>query len=102
MALRALAAENYPAHRTLSDFRALHLQELANLFVQVVRLARECGLVKLGTVAVDGTKLKANVRQSRVGPSLERQLCQTGDRQQLAGVGYHKTINLCVARVVAT
>jgi transposase len=60
IALRVLAAENYPAHRTLSDFRALHLEELAALFVQVVRLARECGLVKLGTVAVDGTKLKAN------------------------------------------
>lgn len=60
IALRVLAADNYPAHRTLSDFRALHLEELAALFVQVVRLARECGLVKLGTVAVDSTKLKAN------------------------------------------
>ena len=61
MALRVLAAENYPAQRTLCDFRALHLQELSALFVQVVRLARECGLVKLGTVAVDGTKLKAQI-----------------------------------------
>ncbi|MBN9424193.1 MAG: IS1182 family transposase, partial [Candidatus Accumulibacter sp.] len=65
VALRVLAAENYPAHRTLSDFRALHLQELAALFVQVVRLARECGLVKLGTVAVDGTKLKANASRHK-------------------------------------
>jgi transposase len=65
VALRVLAAENYPAHRTLSDFRALHLQELADLFVQVVRLARECGLVKLGTVAVDGTKLKANASRHK-------------------------------------
>ena len=65
VALRVLAAENYPAHRTLSDFRALHLQELADLFVQVVHLARECGLVKLGTVAVDGTKLKANASRHK-------------------------------------
>jgi transposase len=65
VALRVLAAENYPAHRTFSDFRALHLQELAALFVQVVRLAHECGLVKLGTVAVDGTKLKANASRHK-------------------------------------
>ncbi len=37
----------------LSDFRVLHLKELAALFVQVVKLARECGLVKLGTIAVE-------------------------------------------------
>ncbi len=73
VALRVLAAENYPAHRTLSDFRALHLQELAALFVQVVRLAHECGLVKLGTVAVDGTKLKANASRHKA-MSYERML----------------------------
>ena len=73
VALRVLAAENYPAHRTLSDFRALHLQELSVLFVQVVRLARECGLVKLGTVAVDGTKLKANASRHKA-MSYERML----------------------------
>lgn len=73
VALRVLAAENYPAHRTLSDFRAQHLQELSALFVQVVRLARECGLVKLGTVAVDGTKLKANASRHKA-MSYERML----------------------------
>ena len=73
VALRVLAAENYPAHRTLSDFRALHLQELSALFVQVVRLARECGLIKLGTVAVDGTKLKANASRHKA-MSYERML----------------------------
>lgn len=43
MVLWVLAAEDYPAHRTLSDFRALHLQELVALFVPAVRMARECG-----------------------------------------------------------
>ena len=65
VALRVLGAGNFPAHRTLSDFRALHLQELAALFVQVVKLARECGLVKLGTIAVDGTKVKANASRHK-------------------------------------
>jgi transposase len=65
VAFRVLGAGNFPKHRTLSDFRALHLQELGQLFVQVVKLARECGLVKLGTIAVDGTKLKANASRHK-------------------------------------
>ena len=65
VAFRVLAADNFPAHRTLSDFRAVHLKELSELFVQVVRLAREMGLVKLGTVAIDGTKVKANASRHK-------------------------------------
>ncbi len=60
-----MAAGNFPAHRTLSDFRAFHLKELGELFVQVVHLAREMGLVKLGTIAVDGTKIKANASRHK-------------------------------------
>jgi transposase len=67
VAFRLLAAGNFPKHRTISDFRALHLKELAELFVQVVKLAGECGLVRLGTIAVDGTKLKANASGSHGG-----------------------------------
>lgn len=65
VAFRVLAARNFPAHRTIRDFRAMHLNELSNLFVQVVRLAREMGLVKLGTIAVDGTKVKANASRHK-------------------------------------
>jgi transposase len=65
VALRVLGAGNFPKHRTICDFRADHLQEFAALFVQVVQLARECGLVKLGTVAVDGTKIKANASRHK-------------------------------------
>jgi transposase len=65
VAFRVLAAGNFPAHRTICDFRALHLEELSGLFVQVVKLARECGLVKLGTIAVDGTKIKANASRHK-------------------------------------
>ncbi|MBK6745671.1 IS1182 family transposase [Ottowia sp.] len=60
LAFRMLGAGNFPRHRTIRDFRALHLKELSDLFVQVVKLAREMGLLKLGTVAIDGTKIKAN------------------------------------------
>lgn len=65
VAFRVLAADNFPAHRTIRDFRALHLAEFTELFVQVVRLAREMGLVKLGTIAVDGTKIKANASRHK-------------------------------------
>jgi transposase len=65
LAFRMLGAGNFPKHRTIRDFRALHLLELSNLFVQVVRLAREMGLVKLGTVAIDGTKIKANASRHK-------------------------------------
>ena len=65
VALRVLAAGNFPAHRTIREFRAFHLKELSELFAQVVRLAREMGLVKLGTIAVDGTKLKANASRHK-------------------------------------
>src|SRR6185503_13310422 len=65
VAFRVLAAGNFPAHHTIRDFRAFHLKELSDLFVQVVRLAREMGLVKLGTLAVDGTKVKANASRHK-------------------------------------
>ncbi len=65
IAFRVLAADNYPAHRTICDFRAFHLKELSDLFVQVVKLAKECGLVKLGTIGVDGTKIKANASRHK-------------------------------------
>jgi len=54
------------SHRTIRDFCALYLEELSELFTQVVRLAREMGLVKLGTIAVDGTKIKANASRHEV------------------------------------
>jgi len=65
VAFRVLGAGNFPKHRTICDFRALHLDELGALFVQVVKLARECGLVKLGTIAVDGTKVKASASRHK-------------------------------------
>lgn len=65
VAFRVLAADNFPAHRTISDFRQRHLPEFRELFVQVVKMAREVGLVALGTVAVDGTKVKAHASKHK-------------------------------------
>jgi transposase len=68
VAFRMIGAGNFPKHRTVCDFRAVHLDELAALFMQVVKMARECGLVKLGTIAVDGTKWqRANLQGTLVG-----------------------------------
>jgi transposase len=65
VAFRILGAGNFPSHRTICDFRVRHLPELKELFVQVAQLARELGLVKLGTMALDGTKVKANASKHK-------------------------------------
>jgi transposase len=65
VAFRVLGAGHFPAHRTICDFRLRHLPELKELFVQVVQLAKELGLVKLGTIALDGTKVKANASKHK-------------------------------------
>ena len=65
VAFRVLATDNVPAHRTIRDFRALHQAEFTELFTPVVRLAREMGLVKLGTNAVVGTKIKADASRHK-------------------------------------
>jgi transposase len=55
----AMTGMQRPDFRTISDFGRRHLEALAGLFTQVLRLCRRAGLVKLGHVALDGTKLKA-------------------------------------------
>lgn len=62
---RVLAANNTPDFRTISDFRKDHLQNLAGLFVQVLKMCRRAGMVKLGHVAIDGTKVKANASKHK-------------------------------------
>ncbi len=65
VAYRYLSGGNFPAHRTISDFRCDHLSQFRSVFVQVVRLAQEVGLVKLGTLILDGTKVKANASKHK-------------------------------------
>jgi transposase len=65
IAFRVLAADNHPNFRTISDFRKIHLQALAGLFEQVLEIALEAGAMKVGRVALDGTKVKANASKHK-------------------------------------
>jgi transposase len=65
VAFRVLGAENCPDFRTISDFRKLHLSALANLFKDVLMLCRQAGMARLGHVALDGTKQKANASKHK-------------------------------------
>lgn len=65
IAFRVLAANRHPDHDSICDFRKRHLKALAALFVQILRLCQEAGLVKLGHVALDGTKVKANASKHK-------------------------------------
>ncbi|VFU08881.1 transposase [Methylocella tundrae] len=60
LAFRFIAANDHPDHATIAAFRRRFLKEIEALFVQVLLLAREMGVLKMGTVALDGTKIHAN------------------------------------------
>lgn len=65
VAFRVIAAGHHPDHTTISEFRRIHLKALADLFRQVLALCTKAGLVRLGHVALDGTKLKANASKHK-------------------------------------
>ena len=77
LAFRYLSADQHPDHDTLAAFRQEHLEALSGLFLQALRLCQKAGLVKLGNVAIDGTKLKANASTHR---SVDYQ--KIGEREQ--------------------
>lgn len=65
LAFIAIVGEDRPDFRTISDFRKLHLEAFCDIFVQVLRIAGESGLVKLGNVSTDGTKLQGNASRHK-------------------------------------
>jgi transposase len=65
LAFLAIVGQDRPDFRTISDFRKLHLEAFKDVFVQVVRLAAEAGLVKLGNVATEGTKIQGNASRHK-------------------------------------
>ncbi len=71
--VRMLCADQHPDYRSIARFRARHLQALAELFVQSLRLCAKARLVGLGTLALDGTKLRANASRHKA-MSYERML----------------------------
>ena len=62
---RVIAANRHPDHDSICEFRKRHLKALADLFLQTLRLCQEAGLVRLGHVALDGTKIKANASKHK-------------------------------------
>src|ERR1700723_893809 len=65
VAFRYLSADAHPDHDTIAEFRKRHLDALAGLFTQALLLCEKAGLVKLGHVAIDGTKIKANASKHK-------------------------------------
>ena len=91
IALRMLCADQHPDFRSIARFRKRHLDALAGLFVQALRLCRAGGLVGLGTLALDGTKLRASASRhkamsyERMGPkaaALEAEIAELTERMQ--------------------
>jgi len=77
VAFRYLAADQHPDHDTIASFRRQHLAALADLFAQALHLCQKAGMVKLGNVAIDGTKMLANASTSRSVPA-----CKLDEREQ--------------------
>ncbi|MBK8977394.1 MAG: IS1182 family transposase [Planctomycetes bacterium] len=65
VAFRVLAENQVPGHRSIRRFRANHLEQFSDLFAQVVKMAAEAGLARIGTLAIDGSKLKANASKHK-------------------------------------
>jgi hypothetical protein len=65
VAFRYLSGDQHPDHATIAEFRRRHLDALSGLFKQALRLCSEAGLVKLGHVSIDGTKIKANASKHK-------------------------------------
>ena len=65
VAFRYLSADSHPDHSTVSEFRKRHLRALAGLFLQALQLCQKAGLVKLGHVAVDGSKVQGNASKHK-------------------------------------
>jgi len=86
VAYRVLAAGNFPAHRTIAEFRQQHLADFEALFVQVVQIAREAGVVQLGALAVDGSKVKANASKHKAMSYGRMRDEETRLREQIAAL----------------
>src|SRR5215831_14467863 len=65
LASLAIVGDQRPDFRTISDFRKLHLRRVQDLFVEVLRVAGELGMVKLGNLSVDGSKVRANASRHK-------------------------------------
>lgn len=86
IAFRVIAGGQHPDHTVISEFRRKHLDLLSALFMQVLALCQQAGLVKLGHVALDGTKLKANASKHKAMSYERMQLRQKELREKVAAL----------------
>lgn len=103
VAYRVLSADQHPDHDSIAEFRKRHLKVLSGLFLQVLKLCQKAGLVKLGHVALDGTKVKANAskhkamsydRMGKTEAQLEKEIAEllrgAGEADKAEDVKYGK------------
>lgn len=86
LAFRIICAGQHPDHTVISEFRRKHLDLLSGLFTQVLALCQKAGLVKLGHVALDGTKLKANASKHKAMSYERMQLRQKELKEKVAAL----------------
>ena len=84
VAFRILAADNFPQHRTICDFCKRHLSDFKAVFVQVIQIAQQAELISLGTVAIDGTKVRANASKHK---AMSYQRLQAEERRLKQEIG---------------
>ena len=85
-AYRVIVGADVPNFRTISDFRKDHLAALQGLFVHVLHLCREAGLVKVGLVSLDGTKVKANASRHKAMSCAYMQKEEQRLQEEIAGL----------------
>lgn len=93
VAFRVLCAGNHPDHTRISEFRRIHLNTIAGLFLQVLKLCQHAGLVKLGHVALDGTKIQASASKHKA---------MSYERMKKNEERLHKEIDALLERAEAT
>src|SRR6476659_4748160 len=86
VACRAIVGEDTPDFRTISDFRKTHLARLEALFVEVLKLCALAGLAKVGTIALDGTKVKANASRHKAMSYDRMKAEETRLKQEIADI----------------
>ena len=92
VAFRVLGCGSFPNHRTVCRFREEHLDLFESLFVQILQIAREAGMVRMGTIAIDGSKVKANASKHKAmsyGRMIEQEKKLTEEIRKLARAAKH-------------
>jgi hypothetical protein len=102
LAFRYLSGDQHPDHATIAEFRKHHLEALSGLFTQALPLCSEAGLVKLGHVFIDGTKIKANASRGPRGQVFVRGVEQAQAHERDRGAPVKQEIDALLAAAETT